>query len=76
MLRIATDKSIDGNHLPLMLEVLLEKLTWPGRLFMITRRSVEKEGFVDMDREDYKDVPDDQYLKQLQAYQLVMIEDK
>ncbi|KAH6989807.1 hypothetical protein BKA56DRAFT_629537 [Ilyonectria sp. MPI-CAGE-AT-0026] len=49
MLRIATDKSIDG------------------RSFMITRRSVEKEGFVDMDREDYKDVPDDQYLKQLQA---------
>lgn len=26
MLRIATDKSIDGNHLPLMVEVLLQKL--------------------------------------------------
>ncbi|KAF4462105.1 short-chain alcohol dehydrogenase [Fusarium albosuccineum] len=58
MLRIATDKSINGRSL------------------MITPRSVEKEGFVDIDREDYKDVPEDQYLKQVQASQLVIIEDK
>ncbi|KAF5017616.1 hypothetical protein F66182_10442 [Fusarium sp. NRRL 66182] len=58
MLRIATDKSINGRSL------------------MITPRSVAKEGFVDIDREDYKHVPEDEYLKKVQESQLVIIEDK
>ena len=43
---------------------------------MITPRSVAKEGFVDIDREDYKDTPEDEYLKKVQASQLVIIKDK
>jgi hypothetical protein len=43
---------------------------------MITPRTVAKEGFVDADREDYKDVKEDEYLKQVQGTQLVTIEDK
>ncbi|EMT60956.1 hypothetical protein ACKRZS_001856 [Fusarium odoratissimum] len=58
MLRIATDRSINGRSL------------------MITPRSIAKEGFVDIDREDYKDTPEDEYLKKVQASQLVIIEDK
>ncbi|KAI6760342.1 hypothetical protein HG530_009202 [Fusarium avenaceum] len=58
MLRIATDKSINGRSL------------------MITPRTIAKEGFVDIDREDYKDTPEDEYLKKVQASQLVIIQDK
>ncbi|KAG4277737.1 hypothetical protein FPRO04_06980 [Fusarium proliferatum] len=47
-----------------------------GRSLMITPRSIAKEGFVDIDREDYKDTPEDEYLKKVQASQLVIIEDK
>ena len=47
-----------------------------GRSLMITPRSVEKEGWRDIDREDYKDTPEDAYLKNNQANQLVIIEDK
>lgn len=43
---------------------------------MITPRSIVKQGFVDIDREDYKDVKEDEYLKKVQASQLVIIEDK
>ncbi|KAL2129713.1 hypothetical protein VTI74DRAFT_7412 [Chaetomium olivicolor] len=47
-----------------------------GRSLMITPRSVAKEGFMDIDREDYKDTEEDAYLKKVQASQLVIIEDK
>lgn len=47
-----------------------------GRSLMITPRSIAKEGFVDIDREDYKDTPEDEYLKKVQLSQLVIIEDK
>lgn len=43
---------------------------------MITPRSIAKEGFMDIDREDYRDTPEDQYLKKVQSSQLVIIEDK
>lgn len=43
---------------------------------MITPRSVAREGFMDIDREDYKDVKEDEYLKKVQASQLIIIEDK
>lgn len=43
---------------------------------MITPRSLAKEGFLDVDREDYKDNPADLYLKKVQESQLVIIEDK
>ena len=53
---------------------LLTSLT--GRSLMITPRSIAKEGFVDIDREDYKDTPEDEYLKKVQASQLMIIQDK
>jgi len=43
---------------------------------MITPRSVAKEGFMDVDREDYRDTPEDAYMKKTQESQLVIIEDK
>lgn len=43
---------------------------------MITPRSVAKEGFMDIDREDYQDKEEDQYLKKGQESQLIIIEDK
>lgn len=43
---------------------------------MIVPRSVCKEGFVDTDREDYKDGEEDAYMKKTQEIQLVTIEDK
>jgi NAD(P)-dependent dehydrogenase (short-subunit alcohol dehydrogenase family) len=58
MLRIATDKSVNGRSL------------------MITPRSFIKQGFVDVDRDDYKDTPEDEYLKRVQELQLVVIKDK
>ncbi|PKS08497.1 hypothetical protein jhhlp_004881 [Lomentospora prolificans] len=47
-----------------------------GRSFMITPRSIAKEGFMDVDREDYQDAPEDAYMKKTQESQLVIIEDK
>lgn len=47
-----------------------------GRSLMITPRSVVQEGFMDIDRDDYKDVPEDAYLKKVQELQLVVIKDK
>ncbi|KAM7212131.1 hypothetical protein V8F06_012494 [Rhypophila decipiens] len=58
MMRIATDKSING------------------RSFMITPRSFCKQGFIDSDREDYRDTPEDAMLKHTQEVQLVTIEDQ
>lgn len=43
---------------------------------MITPRTVAKEGYMDIDRDDYKDVPEDRYLDKVQKAQLVIIEDK
>jgi hypothetical protein len=43
---------------------------------MITPRSVCKQGFMDTDREDYKDNEEDEYMKKTQEIQLVTIEDK
>ncbi|OHE98644.1 AdhA [Colletotrichum orchidophilum] len=47
-----------------------------GRSLMITPRTVAKEGYMDIDRDDYKDAPEDQYLDKMQKAQLVIIEDK
>ncbi|KAK3311941.1 hypothetical protein B0H66DRAFT_644759 [Apodospora peruviana] len=47
-----------------------------GRSFMITPRSHIKEGFIDSDREDYKDTEEDAMLKKTQITQLATIEDK
>ncbi|KAI9148727.1 hypothetical protein HJFPF1_10769 [Paramyrothecium foliicola] len=74
MLKIATDKSINGIH---HYDVLTESSNMlSGRSFMITPRSVTKEGFVDIDREDYKNFPEDEYLHQMQDTQLAIIEDR
>ncbi|KAF2151575.1 NAD(P)-binding protein [Myriangium duriaei CBS 260.36] len=47
-----------------------------GRSFMITPRRIASQGFVDMDREDWKDADEDAYLKQTQVNQLKIIDDK
>ncbi|EOO00845.1 putative short chain dehydrogenase reductase family oxidoreductase protein [Phaeoacremonium minimum UCRPA7] len=47
-----------------------------GRSLMITPRSLAKEGFMDVDREDYRDMQEDAYMKKTQESQLVIIEDK
>lgn len=47
-----------------------------GQSFQITPRSVAKEGFMDIDRDDYKDRPEDAYFKAVQERQLVVIQDK
>ncbi|KAK5655049.1 hypothetical protein OQA88_5948 [Cercophora sp. LCS_1] len=47
-----------------------------GHSLMIVPRSVAKEGFMDVDRDDYKDTEEDAYLKKVQASQLATIEDK
>ncbi|KAI6361569.1 hypothetical protein MCOR25_006473 [Pyricularia grisea] len=47
-----------------------------GRSLMIVPRSIAKEGFMDIDREDFRDTEKDAYLKQTQETQLVIIEDK
>lgn len=43
---------------------------------MITPRTIAKEGFMDVDREDYRDTPEDAYMKKTQATQLFIIKDK
>lgn len=43
---------------------------------MITPRSIANEGYMDVDREDYKNTPRDAYLKKVQESQLVIIEDE
>jgi hypothetical protein len=43
---------------------------------MIVPRSVAKEGFKDVDRDDYRDTEEDAYMKKTQATQLATIEDK
>ena len=84
-MRIATDKSINGklppkrDYFPLrssLLAAVMLTRAESGRSLMFTPRSVEKEGWRDIDREDYKDTPEDAYLKNNQANQLVIIEDK
>lgn len=47
-----------------------------GRSLMITPRSIAEQGFMDVDREDYKDIPEDDYFKKVQASQLFIIKDK
>lgn len=43
---------------------------------MITPPSVAREGYMDTDREDYRDTEPDAYFKKTQETQLVIIEDK
>lgn len=46
-----------------------------GRSIMVVPRTVAKEGFVDVDKEDYKDEKDE-YFKSKQESQLRVIKDK
>ncbi|KAJ5825866.1 Short-chain dehydrogenase/reductase SDR [Penicillium riverlandense] len=57
-----------------MMRIACDK-TINGRSLMITPRTVAKEGFVDVDREDYTE-PKDEYFIKKQATQLRIIEDK
>ncbi|KAL4889859.1 hypothetical protein BDV59DRAFT_195368 [Aspergillus ambiguus] len=57
-----------------MMRIACDK-TINGRSLMITPRTVAKEGFVDVDKEDYSD-PKDEYFIKKQATQLRIIEDK
>lgn len=82
-MRVATDKAVNGklSILAVIRGRKFQKIRWAdvggiGRTLMITPRSIAQEGFMDIDREDYGDGPEDAYLKKTQETQLVIIEDK
>ncbi len=74
MMRIATDKTLNGTtSISFRSPVYYIILTQAGQSLQITPRSVAKEGFMDLDRDDYKSTPEDEYLGAVQARQLVVI---
>jgi hypothetical protein len=79
MIKIAADKSINGKLAPAQCgETCVQELTEgtsTGRSLMITPRSKVKEGFMDIDMEDYVDERDE-YLIKKQATQLRIIQDQ
>lgn len=78
MLRIASDKSINGmTNLQHILSILQYLMMWLGKSLMIVPRSIAKEGFKDIDKDDYtEDDGHAGYMKRTQDSQLVIIEDK
>lgn len=76
MMRIASDKSVNGKA---FYKYLLHCMsdTFIGRSLMITPRSKAKEGFMDIDKDDYSENDGHGgYFKKTQDTQLVIIEDK
>lgn len=78
MMRIATDRSVNGmrilsshgSHFAIADFVI-------GKSLMIVPRSIAKEGYIDIDKDDYTDDDGhDGYLKRTQDTQLTIIEDK
>jgi hypothetical protein len=43
---------------------------------MIVPRAIAPQGFMDVDRDDYRDTPEDAYMKRTQETQLVIIKDQ
>lgn len=77
MMRISCDKSINGRFPQFVRSQGRQKLTMPtGHSLMIVPRSTAKEGFMDVDRDDYQDTEVDAYMKATQLSQLATIEDK
>lgn len=79
MMRIASDESINGTFrlcaFPSFLGTGADSLT--GKSLMIVPRSIAKEGFMDVDKDDYtKEDGHGGYFKRTQDTQLVIIEDK
>jgi len=75
MMRIACDRTVNGEpRLEFnVLDVWKLMRHDTGHSLMITPRSIAKEGFKDVDMEDYKE---EGYFKKTQDVQLVIIEDK
>lgn len=77
MMRIASDKSINGMSLPIPIFSLAALKKYVGKSLMIVPRSIAKEGFKDIDMDDYtEDDGHGGYFKRTQDTQLVIIEDK
>lgn len=77
MMRIASDKSVNGKSTLSSLLRHHSSDAYIGRSLMITPRSVAKEGYMDIDKDDYSDNDGHGgYLKRTQDTQLVIIEDK
>lgn len=77
MMRIASDKSVNGKYPPRSLASSHDSDAFIGRSLMITPRSVAKEGYMDLDKDDYSENDGHGgYLKRTQDTQLVIIEDK
>lgn len=47
-----------------------------GHSLMITPQTIARGGFMDVDRDDYKETEENAYFKKIQASQLAIIEDK
>lgn len=76
MMRIASDKSVNGK---LYCKILAsdESNTPTGRSLMIVPRSMAKEGYMDIDKDDYSENDGHGgYFKRTQDTQLVIIEDR
>lgn len=77
MMRIASDKSVNGEPFLRCPPTLRETDRFVGRSLMITPRSKAKEGYMDIDKDDYTENDGHGgYLKRTQDTQLVIIEDK
>ena len=77
MMRIASDKSVNGEYFPRSFAYSPGPNASIGRSLMITPRSVAKEGYLDIDKDDYSENDGHGgYLKRTQDTQLVIIEDK
>ncbi|KAL6364178.1 hypothetical protein LRP88_02094 [Fusarium phalaenopsidis] len=70
------DNGIEFGEQEDVASCMLRIATDKSRSLMITPRSIAKQGFMDVDREDYKDIPGDEYFKKVQASQLFIIKDK
>lgn len=58
-----------------MMRIATDRAT-NGHSLMITPRSLSKQGYMDVNREDFQDVPEDAWFKKLQATQLRNIQDQ
>jgi hypothetical protein len=78
MMRISCDKTVNGEFDPGNYDMSHSKqlMKFTGHSLMIVPRSEAKEGFKDVDRDDYRDTEEDAYMKRTQISQLATIEDK
>ncbi|KAH8169098.1 short chain dehydrogenase domain-containing protein [Sarocladium implicatum] len=73
------DRGVDFGEQEDVAKCMMRIATDPatnGHSLMITPRSLSESGYMDVDREDYRDVPEDAWFNKLQATQLRNIKDE